>query len=298
MVIAMRLDIDSLRAFKTVLDLGGVTRAAEKLHLTQSAVSHKISRLEEKLGRPILFKGPNGLMPTADGSHLLSFANRLVAIHDEAVEFFKRSDLSGEIRLGATEDAIDSKMSAVFGRFRRSNPMASVNIRVAQSLLLNEWLGMTEIDLAIMQVFVHEKMPGDIELWREDLHWVEAALHPFVFTGIVPFVSFDKNSFYGLAAKKKLEEVGIRLENVFECPSREGVKAAVLNGLGVTLLSTRNVTEGLVEIAEGLPKFPQVCHVLRTHSGASGALLKNLIDAVLNEFLETPSPFRPDNQVE
>lgn len=288
MVLVMRLDIDSLRAFKVVLELGGVTRAAEKLYLTQSAVSHKISRLEEKLGRPILCKGPQGLMPTAEGVQLLNFASRLVAIHDEAVEFFKRSDLSGEIRLGTTEDAIDSKMSAVFGRFRRSNPLASMHIRVAQSLLLNEWLNTSEIDLAILQVFVNQKVPGDTELWREDLLWVESINHPLIFNSCVPFVSFDKNSFYGLAAKNKLEEVGLKLENVVECPSREGVKAAVLNGLGVTLLSRRNLTEGLTEVAGGLPKLPQVCHVLRSHPAAGGPLLRNLVDAVLNEFLEAP----------
>ncbi|WDU64096.1 substrate-binding domain-containing protein [Pseudomonas poae] len=169
-----------------------------------------------------------------------------------------------------------------------TNPLASINIRVAQSLLLSEWLNTSEIDLAILQVFVHQKIPGDNELWREDLHWVESVNHPLVFNGRVPFVSFDKNSFYGLAAKQKLEEVGLKLESVFECPSREGIKAAVLNGLGVTLLSSRNITEGLTEVAEGLPKLSQVCHVLGPHLGAGGPLLRNLVDAILNEFLETP----------
>ncbi|MNR45325.1 hypothetical protein D3C85_1641610 [compost metagenome] len=80
----------------------------------------------------------------------------------------------------------------------------------------------------------------------------------------------------------------MKLENVVECPSREGVKAAVLNGLGVTLLSSRNITEGLTEVAGGLPKFSQVCHVLRSNSGAGGPLLRNLVDAILSEFLEAP----------
>src|SRR5689334_17417518 len=104
-MVTMRLDIDSLRAFKTVVDLGGVTRAAQKLNLTQSAISHKLARLEERIGRPIAFKSGTGITPTADGRSLLAYAERLIALHDEAAEHFKSSELSGQVRLGSSEDA-------------------------------------------------------------------------------------------------------------------------------------------------------------------------------------------------
>jgi DNA-binding transcriptional LysR family regulator len=282
----MRLDIDSLRAFKMVLEQGGVTRAAQKLNLTQSAISHKLARLEERIGRPILYKAPHGLVPTADGSRLLGYADRIVALHDEAVDAFKQSDLAGEIRLGTTEDATESRLSSVLGRFRRSNPQASIHIRVAQSLMLKHWLETSEIDVAILQLFAHEQESRDIELWREDLLWVQSVDHPIPLGKTIPFVSFDKNSFYGVAAKQRLAEAGHQLDVVFECPSREGIKAAVMNGLGVTLLSRRNITAGLMEIPLGLPQFPQVCHVLRYQNSIAGALHKNLIDAVLREFKE------------
>jgi DNA-binding transcriptional LysR family regulator len=80
----MRLDIESLRTFKAVLELGGVTRAAKSLNLTQSAVSHKLARLEARVGRPILIKGDGGFLPTSDGQGLLHYAERLIALHDEA----------------------------------------------------------------------------------------------------------------------------------------------------------------------------------------------------------------------
>ena len=70
----MRLDIESLRALKTVADAGGVTRAAERLHLTQSAVSHKIKRLEDRIGRPLFRRRDGGLGPTEDGIQLLRYA--------------------------------------------------------------------------------------------------------------------------------------------------------------------------------------------------------------------------------
>lgn len=285
----MRLDIESLRTFRTVLELGAITGAAQRLNLTPSAVSHKLARLEERIGRPILVKGPEGFTPTADGYSLLSYAERLVSLHDEAADYFRLSEMAGEIRLGSTEDATGKKLAAVLGRFRRLHPRVSLNIRVAQSLMLQQWLKAAEVDLAILQIFSNQMEPGDHELWREDLLWVQASDHPVMVGKRIPFVSFDRNCFYRLAAKQRLAESGRSLDVVLECPSAEGVRAGVRHGLGVALLNRRNLGPGLVEIAsDHLPRFPQVSHVLRSRNGASGELERGLADTVIQELSDTP----------
>jgi DNA-binding transcriptional LysR family regulator len=287
----MRLDIDSLRTFMTVLDLGGVTRAAQKLHLTQSAVSHKLARLEEKIGRPVLVKIGGAFMPTADGRRLLSYAERLIALHDEAADHFRSSDIAGEVRLGASEDATGSKLAAVLGRFRRLHPRVSLAIRVAQSLVLQQRLQAAELDVTVMQIFVQEKAADDLELWREDLVWVQAADHPIAAGSTIPFVSFDENCFYRQAAQQALAGSGRKLDVVLECPSAEGVKAGVRHGLGIGLIGRRILSEGLSVITADLPAFPQVCHVLRWRVGLPSDLQKSLTDAVLHEMLEPGSEF-------
>jgi molybdate transport repressor ModE-like protein len=74
----LRLDIESLRAMKAVASTGSVTRAAVKLNLTQSAVSHKIKRLEERIGRPVFVRTDGSLGVTEDGARLLNYAERLL----------------------------------------------------------------------------------------------------------------------------------------------------------------------------------------------------------------------------
>ena len=113
----IRLDIESLRAMKAVATAGSVTRAAVKLNLTQSAVSHKIKRLEERIGRPIFLRADGSLVVTEDGVHLLNYAERLVGVHDEAVALFSRNELSGHIRLGVTQDITGSGIARVLARF-------------------------------------------------------------------------------------------------------------------------------------------------------------------------------------
>lgn len=287
MLSEMRLDIDSLRTFKTVVELGGITRAALKLNLTQSAVSHKLARLEERIGRPLLIKGSGGVGPTADGRNLLSYADRLVSLHDEAAEHFRSSDLAGQVRLGSTEDATGKKLAAVLGRFKRLHPQVSLSIKVGQSLTLQHWLKSGEVDLAILQTFEDEMEDGDRELWREDLCWVQAADHPVVIDRNIPFVSFDQQCFYRQAAQRRLSAQGGSLNVVLECPSSEGVRAGVRHGLGIALLSRRNLVPGIIEIHGDLPLFPPVVHVLRARNATPSRLEKSLIDAVVAEMCET-----------
>ena len=279
----MRLDIESLRAFKAVLDHGGVTRAAKALNLTQSAVSHKITRLESRLGRPILMKGEHGMVPTSDGQGLLHYAERLISLHDEAAAHFQSLDLAGQIRLGATEDATSAELAKVLGRFGRVHPNVSLYARVAQSLMLNFWLSTGEIDMAILQTFTEDMEPDDIELWREDLIWVRSVDHPPQLGEIIPFVSFDSNSFYKLAAMRHLSAVGRTLRVVLECPGKEGVRAGIKSGFGIGLLGRSNLEEGLTELHSDLPPMPSVSHVLRSRAALPSRLERNFADAVLLE---------------
>ena len=82
---ADRLDIDMLRTLKAIHDHGGVTRAAEQLSLSQSAVSHKIRRFEDGIGCQLLRRKPGQELFTSDGKHLVSYAEKIISIHDEAL---------------------------------------------------------------------------------------------------------------------------------------------------------------------------------------------------------------------
>ena len=192
----MRLDIESLRAVKTVADAGGVTRAAERLHLTQSAVSHKIKRLEDRIGRPLFRRYDGGWGPTEDGVQLLRYAERLLAVHDEAVARLGSRELSGALRLGITEDTTGAGIAGILGRFARVHPKVSLSARVEQSLVLLERVKRGEIDLAVMQVFEKDVSPSDRVLWRDDLVWAQSPDFEPPADNALPFVSFDQRCLY------------------------------------------------------------------------------------------------------
>ena len=82
--VTRNLDITALRSFVAVAEYGGVTRAAERLNLTQSAVSMQVKRLENLFNQPLITRAGRGVGLTEEGEQLLSYGRRLVSLNDEA----------------------------------------------------------------------------------------------------------------------------------------------------------------------------------------------------------------------
>ncbi len=282
-LVARRLDIDALRALRAVRQHGGVTRAAEMLGLTQSAVSHKIKRLETSLDCELLNRRPGAPMFTAAGEELLEYGGRILGLHDEALMSLTKTDLTGRIMLGMTEDTTCSDLARILGRFRRLHPNVAVRMRVRMSLVLRAMLDRGELDAAIIQVFAHEVRPTDIVLLREGLHWVKSAELALPQTGALPFLSFDDECFYRRWALDIGQDVGDLLETVFECSSASGIVAAVDAGLGVALLSDRHLRPTMQILQDRLPKPPGLAYVIRRARKARHPGLDSLIAAIEQE---------------
>lgn len=122
------LDITTLRSFIAVADLGGVTKAAGFLNLTQSAVSMQLKRLEELLGLSLFDRTGRKIMLTASGEHLLGYARRMVALNDEAVRRLSDQEFEGEITLGVPHDILYPTIPTVLKKLRATYPRIKVNV--------------------------------------------------------------------------------------------------------------------------------------------------------------------------
>ena len=275
-----RLDIEALRALRAIHQHGGITRAAQVLGLTQSAVSHKIKRLETSLDCDLLARRPGAPLFTLAGDELLSYASRILGLHDEALLSLTRTDLAGRIQLGLTEDTTCSDLSRILGRFRRLHPQVAVRTRVRMSLVLRAMLERGELDAAIVQVFAHEVRPTDLVLFREDLHWVKSRDFVLPDDGAIPFLSFDEHCFYRQWALDIGQDGGVLLEAVFDCTSAAGIVAAVTAGLGVALLNDRHLRHDMDIIGTRLPPPPELAYVVRRARKTRNPALDGLIASI------------------
>jgi len=286
-----RLEIDALRALVAISTHGGVTRAAEHLALSQSAVSHKIRRLEQSLGCTVLARRPGGPLFTDRGALLLDYAHRMIGLHDEALAALATKTLAGVISLGMTEDTTTSGIARILGRFTRVYPEIKVSTRTSQSLNIQSWMKAGELDVAVMQVFNSEVRPSDVILFEDSVHWVKSpdlAVDP---KASVPFISFDANCFYKQWAFSEGRSQGHDFRKVFECPSAAGIQSAVRSGLGVAMLNGMHVTPD-IEVIDGLfPAPPGITFVARTRVKKQSEPVKALIAEIAQE-IQSTDPLR------
>lgn len=271
-----RLEIDALRALSAIRHHGGITRAATALGLSQSAVSHKIKRLEVSLDCELMGRKSGGPMFTAAGEDLLDYAGRILALHDEALFSLSKTPLAGRLLLGLTEDTACTDLARILGRFKRLHSNVAVRTKVRMSLVLRAMLERGELDAAIVQVFSHDVRPNDVVLYREGLHWVK---HPELVIRQgepIPFLSFDDECFYRQWALDIGREDSV-LETVFECSSAAGIVSAVNAAMGVALLSDRHIRGEMQIITDRLPVPPSLAYVVRRARKARNPALDSLV---------------------
>jgi len=275
----VRLDVESLRVFREVVTSDGFTAAADRLGMTQSAVSHKIKRLEERLGIELMRRDGSGFTVTADGHDLLSYADDLVNMHDAAVDHLQRSALTGQVLLGCNEEVAATALADVASRFRRTHPAVRLEIRVHDSAVVAGGLEDGAVDVALIQVLdVDDALRSTDEVWRrDDLHVVHGAAFDFDEAPSVPIISFGPHCLYEPSLIARLDEAGRRYHHAMECPSIHGVQAAVEAGLGVAVLNQPNLTEQMREwTAVEASALPQVAFVLRSATDRKPDLVEAL----------------------
>ncbi|MEM9439150.1 MAG: LysR family transcriptional regulator [Pseudomonadota bacterium] len=282
-----RLDIDALRALQAIAVRGGVTRAADYLSLSQSAVSHKIKRLEESLDCNLLNRKPGTPLLTEAGHRLLGYATRILSLHDEALQALSKRTLSGKIRLGMTEDTTSSGLARVLGRFTRLFPEVSVRTQVAQSLTLQGDLKGGTIDLAVMQVFARDIGPRDLVLYRDRLVWAKSIDLELDWDHPIPFLSYNNACFYRQWMLEQEASTGLAFETVLECSSNAGIIAGVESGLGVAILNQRHVSKEMDVLFERLPQPPDIAYIVRLSDIAASIAVQALAEEIQREAADT-----------
>jgi DNA-binding transcriptional LysR family regulator len=116
------IDLESLKIFRTVVDEGGVVRAAAKLNRVQSNVTTRIRQLEAHVGARLFRRQGRSIRLSTEGYTLLAYTDRLLRLADEAVSQMRTGKPKGVFRLGSLESTAGSRLAPVLSRYHTRYP--------------------------------------------------------------------------------------------------------------------------------------------------------------------------------
>ncbi|HWX58687.1 LysR family transcriptional regulator [Bradyrhizobium sp.] len=275
------LDIEAVQAFVLTADLRSFTRAAEAMDCTQSAVSLKIKRLEDGLGRRLLERTPRMVRLSADGSAFLEPARNLVAAHQGAIGSFGLA--RRRLVVGISHHVVGAELPLLLKRTSAAEPGLVLEMRVATSREVIEEFDRGVIDAAIVLRHDNRRKGGEIIL-EEQFAWMAAP--DFVHHAGEPLrlaAQAAPCSVRSLAIDA-LNAAGIAWTEVFVGGGIATTGAAVLAGLAVAALGRRVAPLGTIDVGPrfALPPLPTrdvVLHVNARDRQAKNSL-KTLAAAI------------------
>jgi DNA-binding transcriptional LysR family regulator len=250
------LDIEAVRAFVMTVDLRSFTRAGAALDTTQSAVSLKIKKLEDVLGRRLLERTPRQVRLSADGDAFLARARLLLAAHQDAVGSFDAE--RRRLVVGISHHIVGTELPFLLRSIGAVEPNLVLEMRVATSMELLAGFDAGELDAAILLRHDNRRRDGE-KLLDEAFGWMAAP--DFQHRAGEPLRLATQAAPCGVRsmALATLDQAGIPWTEVFVGGGVTTIGAAVSAGLAVAALGWRVAPAGTVDVGPelGLPALPR-----------------------------------------
>ena len=287
------LDLDQLRTFSVIAEIGSFTGAAERINKTQSAVSMQMKRLEEAVGQALFVKEGRRNLLTAKGETLLSHAHRMLRINDEAMQAFISPELSGHVRLGTPDDYAERFLPPILARFSRTHPLVDLEVSCQSSSVLAKSIKDRTLDLAIV---TQMDAPGSTEIIRQEpLLWVTSRRHCAHTRDVLPLALAPETCCWRRQAIQSLIQSGREHRVIYTTHSAAAIVAAVLSGLAITAMPESAMRPGMSVLGttEGFaPLRSFSIALLRASSAQSGP-----VEALANHITDLLGNFTPHHAV-
>ena len=264
------MELRHLRYFVALAEYLSFTRAAERVHVTQSTLSHQIRQLEEEVGQPLFDRIGKKVVTTEAGELFLAFATRALKEVDLGLAMLKPGGggLTGEVRIGATHTFNIGLIPECVAQFLARHPTVRVCVEELSADQIGAKLHAGELDIGIAY-----RPNGQTDLWFEPLYNEEMVL-----------VVSDTHP---LAGRKRIRMVELHQQRLVLMPDYFSTRALLEECF------TASGAEPVV-VAEMSTIAPMLGLVLRTQIGAIVAI--NAVPAAMTGLrmipIESPTPIR------
>jgi DNA-binding transcriptional LysR family regulator len=252
----LNLPTTLLRSFVAIVDTGSMLNAAERVFVTQSALSLQIKRLEELLQQTLFTRDGRRLVLTSAGEVLLDYARRVLNLHDEAIAAVSAGYFSGPVRVGMVQDFAETLLPGLLGQFAELHPDSQIYARVAGTAELLTMLQRGQLDMIIG----YSADDDAAAVKTAPMSWYGKS--ELVERDVIPLAVLETPCRFREAAIASLTAAGRPWRIAVETPNLSTLRASVEAGLGITCRTHLFLPESEYLDSPSLPDLPKVACIV------------------------------------
>jgi DNA-binding transcriptional LysR family regulator len=238
------MDLADLHIFRSVVQAGGITRAAEKLNRVQSNITTRVRQLEAELGVELFVREGKRLHLSSAGKLLLDYADRLIDLAQEAREAVHDAKPRGLLRLGTGESTAAMRLPVPMNEYLGRYPDVSLELRTGNTRqLAAEVLG-GELDAALTSDPVPDAPFEKVPIYEEELVIIATAGHPPIKSPrdarSQTVLAFESGCSYRQRLEDWFARHGEMPQRIVEITSYHAMLGCAVAGMGISLMP-RNV---------------------------------------------------------
>jgi LysR family transcriptional regulator, transcriptional activator of the cysJI operon len=237
---------DSLKTFITVVEEGNFTRAAEKRLISQPSVSVHIQNLEKEFNTSLFIRSPKRLQLTSTGELLYERAKQIIQIYETTKEQISEHHQSGhmEIKIGASFTIGEYVLPSILKKLSDQYPEIKLEVIIGNTEEVVEHVKLFHVDLGLIEGQCNENDLIVYPFMRDELKIV-APYKYFPSEGITSIEKLENQTWIarekGSGTRAFMDHVlrshSLKQKKVISISSTQGVKEAVIHGMGLTLIS-------------------------------------------------------------
>jgi DNA-binding transcriptional LysR family regulator len=253
--------LDQLKILHAIFSEGSFKKAAEKLYISQPAVSLQIQNLERQLNTPLFYRDKRKARLTETGQLLIKYCERILSLCDETCRALDELHTlqSGSLIIGASQTTGTYLMPRLIGIFKNKYPQISIELQVHSTRKVSWGVANGNIDLAVVGGEVPQELQKDLRITsyaEDELALILPLSHPFSTLEFIQKEDLYRIRFIALNTQSTIRNVidntliqhGIDssyLKIEMELNSIEAIKNAVHSGLGAAFVSVSAITKEL-----------------------------------------------------